>query len=103
MTTFRYSVRRTLGLSLLAFGLVAANFAQASSTPQSVGPRNTIPGATAAARSPAERTSASTDESSVCQAVRLAHYGHPGKGVDRIETTQVPCDRSRVAKHWAWM
>ena len=92
MNTMIYSARKALVLSLSCFGLAAASLAQAAE-PQFVGPRNTIPVRTASQppSQPTERLRASKDDDASCKAVRVVHYGHPGKGLDRIEGIDTPC------------
>jgi hypothetical protein len=76
----------------------AAHVAQADQR-RFAGPRNTIPQTRAQEPSQrSERLQASKDESGVCHTTRVRHYGHPGKGVDRIERNEVPCGRSRLSE-----
>jgi hypothetical protein len=127
MNTIITSARRLLVLSLLSVGLATAGLAQADQ-PRFAGPRNTIPQTQlSAAREVAhlaqldqrrfagprntipqtraqepsqrsERLQASKDERWVCHTTRIRHYGHPSKGVDRIERSAVPCGRSRLSE-----
>lgn len=97
MNTITHSVRRLLVLSVFSVGLAAASLAQADQQ-QSAGPRNTIPQTRAQVSNHSfERLRASRDDASVCSTVRIKHYGHPGKGVDRIERSDVPCGKSRLS------
>lgn len=123
MNTTKTLVRKTWAVSLIALGLTAASLTQADTPRQFAGPRNTIPpmqrtqvertdASTATLRRfgprntiPAEQSQttsaplqATTDGRQLCKASRIAHYGHPGKGIDRIETVNVPCGRSRYAE-----
>ena len=97
MNTMTHSVRRLLVLSLFSIGLAAASFAQAAEQRFS-GPRNTIPQTRAQVSNHSfEGLRASTDDTSVCSTVRIKHYGHPGKGVDRIEGSGAPCSKTRLS------
>lgn len=124
MNTMKNSVRKTWAVSLIALGLTAASLTQADTPRHFAGPRNTIPqiqrtprlemtdASTATLRRfgprntiPAEQAQtrsaplqATTDGRQVCKASRIVHYGHPGKGVDRIETVNVPCGQFRYAE-----
>lgn len=99
MNTMNRFARKLVAVSFLSAGLLATGFAQADGT-RFVGPRNTIP-QTQSAKQPAtlsaDRLQASRDGTSSCQAVRLAHYGHPGKGVNRVERVDVPCGKTRLS------
>ena len=98
MNTMIHSARSLWVLSLFSFGLAATSLAQAAA-PQFAGPRNTIPVQTAS-QPPSqltERLRASTEDSASCNAVRVAHYGHPGKGLDRIERIDTPCGKARLS------
>jgi hypothetical protein len=98
MNTMIHSARRLLVLSLFSVGLAATSLTQAA-TPQFGGPRNTIPAPTASQPSSqlAERLQASTADSASCKIVRVVHYGHPGKGLDRVERMDTRCDKSRLS------
>jgi hypothetical protein len=99
MNTMNQFVRQFFAASLLSIGLATTTFASAAGT-QFVGPRNTIPQTQVAkqpANQPVDRLQASRDEASVCQRVRIAHYGHPGKGVDRVERIDVACGKTRLS------
>lgn len=99
MNTMIQSVRRLLVASLFTVGLAAAGLAQAAQ-PQFAGPRNTIPQAqtrTASQERSLEQLRASTGDASTCRTVRVRHYGHPGKGYDRVEKVDAPCGRSRLS------
>lgn len=99
MNTTKHFTRKLFALSLLSVGLATATFANAAAT-QFVGPRNTIPKAQSVKQTlnrPADQLRASRDDTSTCQAVRIAHYGHPGKGVNRVERIDVPCGKSRLS------
>jgi hypothetical protein len=98
MNTMIQSARRLLVASLFTIGLATAGLAQAA--PQFVGPRNTIPQVQTRAASQ-ERSfgqlRASTEDDSTCSTVRGKHYGHPGKGYNRIERVDATCGRSRLS------
>lgn len=99
MNTIIHSARGLLVLSLFSVGLVAASLTQAAE-PQFAGPRNTIPQTQARTRpqsQPFGQLRASKDEAATCSVVRVKHYGHPGKGFDRIERSDVPCGKSRLS------
>jgi hypothetical protein len=100
MNTMNRFARKLFALSLLSVGLATATFANAAGT-QFVGPRNTIPRAQSAeqlsSQLPVDQLRASRDDTSVCQAVRRVHHGHPGKGLDRIERVDVPCGKTRLS------
>lgn len=98
MNTMIHSARRLLILSLFSFGLAATSLAQAA-PPQFAGPRNTIPVQTASQPPSqlAERLQASTNDSATCKVVRVVHYGHPGKGLDRVEKIDTLCGKSRLS------
>jgi hypothetical protein len=98
MNTMIHSARRLLVASFLTVGLATAGLAQAS--PQFVGPRNTIPQTQtriASQERSFEQLRASTEDASTCGTVHLKHYGHPGKGYNRIEKTDTTCGRSRLS------
>lgn len=95
MNTMIQSARRLLVASLFTVGLATAGFAQADQ-PQFVGPRDTIPRATSQERS-FEQLRASTGDASTCRTVRVRHYGHPGKGYNRVEKVDATCGRSRLS------
>lgn len=121
MNTPIHSARRLSILSLFCFGLAVTSLAHAAA-PQLAGPRNTIPQKQAQQQSsqPTERLRAATfagprktipqmrvqqpveslrtsTDTALCKSFRMTHYGHPAKGLDRIETSTRPCDGSRLA------
>lgn len=99
MNTMNHFVRKLLALSLLSVGLATTTFANEAGT-QYVGPRNTIPRAQSAKQTPnqpMDQLRASREDISACQVVRIAHYGHPSKGVDRVERIDVPCGKTRLS------
>lgn len=98
MTTMIHSAHRLLILSLLSVGLITVGAIQAAE-PQFVGPRNTIPRVQTRTQPPSqlEQLQASRDGASVCSEVCVKHYGHTGKGFDRIESMDAPCGRSRLS------
>jgi hypothetical protein len=100
MNTLIHSARRLPVLSLFCVGLAATGLAQAAE-PQLVGPRNTIPQMQARTGLPSqhsEQLRASEYPATVCSTVVVKHYGHPGKGFDRVERIQTACDKSRLSK-----
>ena len=124
MNTINSSVRKTWAVSLIALGLTVTSLTQADTSRQLAWPRNTIPQVDRTARvdmtdatmaalrrfgprntiPPKQAQTmlaplqATADDRQVCKASRIAHFGHPGKGIDRIETVNVPCGRSRYAE-----
>jgi negative regulator of sigma E activity len=99
MNTMIQSARLLLVASLFTVGLSTAGLAQAE-TPRFVGPRNTIPQVqtrTASQERSYEQLRASTEDASMCHSVRFKHYGHPGKGYNRIEKADATCGRSRLS------
>lgn len=98
MNTMNTFSRKLLVLSLLSVGLATTSVTQAGT--QFVGPRNTIPQTQSVKQSPNQpigRLQASRDGASACHAVRIAHYGHPGKGMNRVERIDVPCGKTRLS------
>lgn len=99
MNTMTQSARRMLVASVCTIGLATAGLAQATQ-PQFVDPRNTIPQVqtrTASQERLYEQLRASTADASTCSTVHIKHYGHPGKGYNRIEKTDATCGRSRLS------
>ena len=91
--------RRLFALSLLSVGLATAALAKGADT-HFAGPRDTI-AKQQRVEAPASqligRLQASRDEAAACQVVRVAHYGHPGKGLSRVERIDVPCGNRRLS------
>lgn len=97
MNTMIRSARRLPALFFISLGLLTASLAQAAQ-PQLVGPRNTIARVQArTAPSHIEQLRASSDDASVCTKIKVKHYGHPEKGLDRIERSDFPCGKSRLS------
>jgi hypothetical protein len=101
MNTMIHSTGKLLVLSVLSLGFTAASVAQTKPVDRA-GPRNTIPQIQTPTQAHSvdqltERLHVSRNEDGSCTATRVVRYGHPGKGLDRIETREVPCDRSRLA------
>lgn len=99
MNTANRFARRLFALSMLSVSLATTALANEAG-PHLVGPRSTIPRQQRVER-PANQTDgelqASRHETAACQAVRVAHYGHPGKGLDRIQRIDVPCAKMRLS------
>jgi hypothetical protein len=98
MNLFYSSARTLVILSVLLTGFATTRSADAST--QFVGPRNTI-ARTASTSQPAPRSienmQASRDDAARCLVVRIKHFGHPAKGVDRLERVEVPCGTMRLS------
>jgi hypothetical protein len=92
MKTAMRSNRRLLVAAVYTVGLAAASLVQAAQ-PQFVGPRNTIPQAPAQLSKGRsfEQLRASTKDESMCTGLRFKHYGHPGKGYNRILKKDATC------------
>ncbi|HEV8333704.1 MAG TPA: hypothetical protein VGQ22_19925 [Steroidobacteraceae bacterium] len=98
MNTMNTFSRKLLVFSLLSVGLATTSVTQAGT--QLVGPRNTIAQTQSVKQSAnrlVDRLQASRDGASACQVVRIAHHGHPGKGVNRVERIDVPCGQTRLS------
>jgi hypothetical protein len=94
--TMRHSARKLLILWFLSVGPMSAPLAQVAE-PHLAGPRNTIP-TEQAQRQNAKSLRSSTDGRCACKAIRIEHHGHPAKGFDGIQATDVPCERSRLSE-----
>jgi hypothetical protein len=92
------STRGFLIASLYTIGLAAACSAHAAQ-PHFVGPRGTIPQTRtqAAPQSSFDQLQASSNVDLTCHTVHIKHYGHPGKGLNRIERINATCGRSRLS------
>jgi hypothetical protein len=98
MATSYHSGLRAVALALFSFfGVGAVSLAQAST--HFAGPRNTIPQTQGAKLAPIRpmQLLASRDAGGRCQLVHRVHHGHPGKGVDRIQRIDVPCEKARLS------
>ena len=90
--------RRLFALSLLSVGFATMTFANGAAMHRA-GPRSTIARQQRVEppNQPIGRLQASRHEVVACKAVRIAHYGHPGKGLNRVERIDVPCGNTRLS------
>ena len=97
MRTLIHSARTLSIASLISLVLAAAAPAHASG-PRFAGPRGTVPPTPMhSSTKRTDGTRAAMNADATCRTVRVVHYGHPGKGVDRVETIARSCANSRMA------
>lgn len=98
MNAFLHLARTLAVLSGLSIAFAMLHSADASAA-QLVGPRNTIERTSSSSSSPRSIAGmqASRDEAARCRVVHIVHYGHPGKGVNRLEKVDIACGAMRLS------